>query len=183
MKGMVFTEFLDFVENQMGMEMVDKIVTEANLESGGCYTKAGYYPHQELIEMLIVLSKETETPIPDLVRTFGTYLFGQLIKLKPEFVANSANLFDFLDSVENIIHVDVKRVYPDAELPKLQSRRDGPDSYVLIYASNRHFADLAEGMLLGSIKHYREDINMKRQDISSAGQTVQMVQFTLTKSI
>jgi len=41
MKGIVFTEFLDLVEEKFGMEMVDKIITQSELESEGAYTAVG----------------------------------------------------------------------------------------------------------------------------------------------
>ena len=31
MKGMVFTEFLDMVEEKFGMEMADRIITESEI--------------------------------------------------------------------------------------------------------------------------------------------------------
>jgi hypothetical protein len=34
MKGIVFTEFLDLVEDKFGLEVLDKIITQSNLESG-----------------------------------------------------------------------------------------------------------------------------------------------------
>ena len=38
MKGIVFTEFLDLVEEKFGLEMVDTIIEQSNLDSGGVYT-------------------------------------------------------------------------------------------------------------------------------------------------
>ena len=41
MKGIVFSEFLDLVEVKFGLEMVDKIIDQSNLESKGVYTSVG----------------------------------------------------------------------------------------------------------------------------------------------
>ena len=41
MKGIIFTEFLDLVEEKFGLEMVDKIIEQSNLDSGGIYTSVG----------------------------------------------------------------------------------------------------------------------------------------------
>ena len=41
MKGMVFIEFLELVEEKFGLEMVDNIIEQSNLESEGVYTLVG----------------------------------------------------------------------------------------------------------------------------------------------
>ena len=43
MKGIVFTEFLEMVEEKYGLEMVDDIIENANLQSHGAYTSVGTY--------------------------------------------------------------------------------------------------------------------------------------------
>jgi len=57
MKGMVFTEFLEMVEDQFGFTMADKIISEAELASGGVYTSVGTYHHQEMVALVVNLSK------------------------------------------------------------------------------------------------------------------------------
>lgn len=51
MKGMVFTEFLDFVAARFGDDMVDDIVEASPLESGGAYTAVGTYSHGEMVAL------------------------------------------------------------------------------------------------------------------------------------
>ena len=48
MKGIVFTEFLDLVEERFGLEMVDAIISQSKLESKGVYTSIGTYSFSEL---------------------------------------------------------------------------------------------------------------------------------------
>ena len=48
MKGMVFTEFLDFVGETFGGDMVDDIIEVSELPSGGAYTSVGTYSHGEM---------------------------------------------------------------------------------------------------------------------------------------
>ena len=75
MKGVVFTQFVDFVEQKHGLEVVDEMMSAADLPSGGAYTSVGTYDHQELVKMVVALAKNTETPIPDLLNSFGESLF------------------------------------------------------------------------------------------------------------
>ena len=75
MKGIVFTEFLQLVEEKFGYETVDKVLLQVQPENDGAYTAVGTYDHQELIQLVVALSQETKVAVPDLVKAFGRYLF------------------------------------------------------------------------------------------------------------
>ena len=46
MKGIVFTEFFELVEDKFGLEVVQQIIDECKLESEGIYTSVGTYSHK-----------------------------------------------------------------------------------------------------------------------------------------
>jgi len=56
MKGVVFTEFLDMVEAKFSADMVDDIIDDAKLASGGAYTAVGTYPHSEMVALGVALA-------------------------------------------------------------------------------------------------------------------------------
>ena len=58
MKGLIFTSFLHFVEKEYGLEIVDEVIVESAIPSGGIYTTVGDYNHTELIAMIVALSKK-----------------------------------------------------------------------------------------------------------------------------
>jgi hypothetical protein len=68
-------------------------------------------------------------------------------------VAAHTDLVPFLESLEGVVHVEVRKLYPDAELPSFVTRWDG-DVFILEYRSARPFASLAEGLLKGAIEHW-----------------------------
>ncbi|MFT4802934.1 MAG: hypothetical protein ACI9YE_000120, partial [Psychroserpens sp.] len=43
MKGFIFTNFLDFVEKSHGLEMVDEMILNTNIASGGVYSAFNSY--------------------------------------------------------------------------------------------------------------------------------------------
>ena len=49
MKGVIFTEFLGFIESQFGLPMVDHLITSTNPDSGGSYTSVGTYSANESV--------------------------------------------------------------------------------------------------------------------------------------
>ena len=50
MKGLVFVEFVEFVEQEYSLEMVDRIIDNSALASGGAYTSVGVYDHREMFD-------------------------------------------------------------------------------------------------------------------------------------
>ena len=84
MKGVVFTEFVEFVIDQMGDSVADEMFEVANLPSGGAYTAVGYYDHRELIDLVAALSGLTKRPAPDLIRAFGRHLFTRFQQARLE---------------------------------------------------------------------------------------------------
>ena len=74
MKGIVFTEFLDLVEDKFGLEMVDSIIEQSKLESEGAYTSIGTYKFSEMLQLLQNLSNNTGVTIDDLLLVYAERL-------------------------------------------------------------------------------------------------------------
>ena len=152
MKGVVFTEFLDFVAKRYGDDTVDDIIDASHLPSAGAYTAVGTYDHAEMVTLCTALAERTGTPTADLVRGFGTHLSGTFARGYPAFFARS--VFDFLESIEAHIHVEVRKLYPDAELPSFKVEQRTPTRLVMQYRSPRRMGDLAEGLILGTARQF-----------------------------
>lgn len=165
MKGIVFTEFLEMVEDTFGDEMADDILDDADLDSGGAYTAVGTYDYQEMVALVVELSKRTEIPIPALLKTYGQYLFGRFAILFPAFFKGVESSLDFASTIENHIHVEVRKLYADAELPSFDTEKDDKQMS-MVYRSARPFADFAEGLLTGCIEHFNHDATLTRRDIA-----------------
>ena len=97
MKGMLFTSFLYLVEERYGLEMVEEIIEEAAPASGGIYTTMGVYDHKELIDLLAVLSKKINVPVSKVTKTFGMYLFAELIAAYPQWIEGLHSSFELLE--------------------------------------------------------------------------------------
>lgn len=176
MKGVVFTEFLDMVEDKFGYEVVDEIIESSDLPHNGAYTSIGTYPHEEIVTLVVNLSKTTKIDVPTLLHTFGFHLFGQFSKGYPSFFEKTTDAFNFLESIEDYIHVEVKKLYPDAELPRFKCKRLGNNVLEMIYHSDRSMSDLALGLIDGCAKHFNEKIEVDREDISEGdGKVVKFI--------
>ncbi len=165
MKGIVYTEFLEMVESNFGLEVVDRIIEQSDLASGGAYTAVGTYDHTELLRLVGELAKVTGMTVPDLLRAFGRHLFGRFAVLYPQTLEGAYSSFSFLARIEGIVHVDVRKLYPDAELPTFECSDPNGDELTMIYRSTRPFADFAEGLIMGCAEHFGEKIAIEREDL------------------
>lgn len=162
MKGMVFTEFMEMVESRFSADMLDDIIDDADLPHGGAYTSVGTYDHQEMVRLVVALSQRLGVPVPDLIRAFGNHLFQRFHVLYPHFFEGMSNVLDFLSTIEDVIHVEVLKLYPDAQLPRFECTRLG-SSLEMIYHSPRHFDDLALGLIEGAIAHWGGAYTVSRE--------------------
>lgn len=179
MKGIVFTEFVEMVEKKFGLAVADRMIVESQVPSGGAYTSVGTYDHAELLTMVDRLSTITSLPADELVRTFGQSLFERFAALYPAFFVGVASAFDFLALVEMYIHPEVRKLYPDAELPTFEIRRPNAGSIEMIYRSSRHFGDLAEGLIRGCVTHFDENITLERHN--GRDETDPAIRFVVTR--
>lgn len=166
MKGMVFTEFLDFVSQKFDDDTVDDIIADANPPNGGAYTSVGTYDHRELQALITALVKRTGADTTELLRGFGRYLCTSFHRGFPSFFERTPDLFDFLESVDRHIHVEVRKLYPDAELPTFKTHARDAQLLELDYRSCRPLAALAEGLILGAADHYKQSVRVRQAPLS-----------------
>ncbi len=180
MKGIVFNEFFALVDEAFGAEVTEKIITNAELPNDGAYTGVGNYDAAEIVRLVKCLHAETSLPIADLLKTFGKHLLGSFKVGHGAYFNACTNTFEFVSSVEEQIHVDVRKLYPGAELPRLQAEQANDDQLTLVYRSSRRMADLAEGLLWGAIDHYGETIDVDRVEMPDIDDE-QCVKFILSR--
>jgi hypothetical protein len=178
MKGIVFTEFLEMVEDHFSPEIADRIIESSNLSSRGAYTSLGTYDHAEIVRLVTQLSAATGIAPPALTHAFGKYLFSRFVALYPEVFEGVDSSYALLEKVEGTIHAEVRKLYPDAELPRFECNSSEPGRLTMIYRSPRGFADLAGGLIDGCIEHFGEKIDVQQEDLSDGHRT--SVRFSLT---
>jgi Haem-NO-binding len=172
MKGIVFTEFLELVEDKFGLETVEEVISTCDLETAGSYTAIGTYDHKEMFQMVSVLSKTQNISVPELLTIYGEHFFGILAKGYPQFL-NDKGLFAFLESIDNYIHPQVLKLYPDAELPSFRaSMNEGKNELLLVYQSIRAMSDFAVGLIQGASKYYGRKIKVEIVEKEENGQHV-----------
>ena len=167
MKGVVFTEFLSMLDTKFDPIFIENLLEEARLPSGGVYTSVGTYDYKEMITLVTLLSEKTGLGIPVLKKAFGEYLLGVFIRQHPSMFDSDDNTFTVLTRLNNSIHVDVRKLYPDAELPTFNHQWLDQNRLELIYQSPRPFADVAEELITACIGHFNDTIRCTREELGA----------------
>ncbi len=164
MKGMVFTEFVEFVENRYGFDAVDGMIEDSGLS--GVYTQAGNYPFEEMVTLVVALCEKQKVELVEVLEKYGEYLFGKLASLYPN-INKFSSVFDIVSHVDNIIHPEVRKLYPDADLPSFRVVTQTENKLIMEYMSNKSLQHLAKGLILGVAQYYNENIVVNIQEDSN----------------
>ena len=158
MKGIVFTELVNFVERHTSMPVAESIISEAGLDNDGAFTSVGNYPHSEAIKLVMSASESLDAPPADLMRQFGKELFARLLDTHPQVLGEeSSDAFEFLAKVQSHIHVEVAKLYTDSSPPEIRTtRQDG--KMIVSYSSHRPFAMIAMGLVEGCCAHFEDTL-------------------------
>lgn len=160
MKGIVFVKFAEFVEEQFGEEFWDEILLEADLPSQGAYTTVANYDDNELFQLITLIVQKKKISPEDAQRAFGSWIFEHLIALVPEHTQTITSTFGFLHSVQNIIHVEVKKLTPDAILPEFTFLDESPSQLTMRYDSPRNLCFFCEGLIQALSQYTGENITV-----------------------
>lgn len=177
MKGIVFTEFLEMVEKEFGDETLEEIIEKSDLKSGGAYTSVGTYDHYEMVQLVSNLSEITKIPLGDLLQAYGKYFFEVLVSSYGSMINKFKNSFELFEEIETHIHVEVRKIYPEAELPTFETT-SYDDKLEMIYTSSRKLSDFAYGLIEGGLNHFGETAVIKKEMLAEDGSKVK---FTLSK--
>lgn len=179
MKGIIFTEFMQLVEEKFGLETLDNVLDAAMDE--GVYTTAGSYDHRSLVKLIIALSNKTGISATDLQEVFGESVFDNLYSTIP----NQAGLkecqtaFQFIRHVEDYIHVEVKKLYPDSNPPSFDFISETETEMMFDYRSVRCMSHVCFGLVKGCASHFNEQIIITMNPVDEAGK---QVRFSLVRS-
>lgn len=175
MKGIVFTEFLDLVETKFGLEMVDKIIEQSELDSNGAYTSVGTYKFSEMLQLLQHLSTNTGIDIDTLLVVYAEHFFSVIEESYPGLLATYSDPIEMLASIENHIHVEVRKIYPDAELPTFIIEEKTENSLIMIYKSSRAMHHFGLGLMNKTFEHFNSNATIVLEKIKEDGTEVKFI--------
>ncbi len=175
MKGIVFTEFLDLVEIKFGLEMVDKIIYQSKLESEGVYTAIGTYSFSEMLQLLTNLSTNTGISTDNLLLVYAEHFFSLIERSYSGLLASYKDPIEMLASIENHIHVEVQKIYPEAELPTFVIEEKTENSIIMLYKSSRAMHHFGLGLMNKTFEHFNSTATIELEKIKEDGTEVRFL--------
>ena len=154
MKGIVFNLLSTIVIREYGEDAWDDMLTATG--SSGAYTSLGSYPDDELAAL--VEAGGARLGIADagrVLRWFGRRAIPILAQRYPSFFTPTSTR-PFLLTINDIIHPEVRKIYPGAEVPIFDFDTSSDEVLVMGYRSQRRLCALAQGLAEGAADYYRE---------------------------
>lgn len=179
MKGVVFVELLAMADATAGEDAVDQVVSRCPLASKGAYTRVGTYPSSELHQLVSGLSSATGASVDLLQRQFGRWMLARYFETYPGFFNSQPDAFTMLESIEHEVHAEVRKLYPDAELPTFETERLDDSTLRMTYRSPRRLVAFCQGLIEACIDHFNETASVACIDRSTAQMGI--VDFTITR--
>ncbi|MAI88892.1 heme NO-binding domain-containing protein [Ponticaulis sp.] len=162
MKGLIFTELLAMADKEVGEDRVDSVIQRCPLSGNGAYSTVGNYPSADLFALVKGFSRETGLTVEALQNAFGHHMLSVFSTGYPHFFTAKSDAFELLASVEEEIHVEVKKLHPDTDLPTFQSEFPDEHTMRLTYRSRRGLVDFCEGLIEATLAHYGETASISR---------------------
>lgn len=158
MKGIIFNLLEELVVRDFGPDTWDALLDAAGLD--GSFTSLGSYPDESLFKLVGAAATALNKPPGDIVRWFGVQAIPLLAKKYPAFFDRHQNTRSFILTLNSIIHPEVRKIYPGADVPDFDFDSSSPDQLILGYRSKRRLCALAEGLVQGAAAHFKEVVTI-----------------------
>jgi hypothetical protein len=146
MKGVLFNIVEDVVTEALSADAWDDVIDRSGVR--GSYTSLGNYPDDDLAGIVGAAAAVADMSEDDTLRLSGRAGFKHLVRRAPHLLDGLDDWKTVLVSLDGIIHPEVLKIYPEAEVPSFAIVPDGADLMVT-YTSKRGLCVLAEGLILG----------------------------------
>lgn len=160
MKGIVFNLLEEAVIRQYGEETWDDLLEAAGLD--GAYTSLGSYPDQQLTDLVEAASRATGTDPQSIIRWFGREAMPALAAANPGFFAPHHDIGSFLATLNDIIHPEVRKLYPGADVPTFGFTTASDGTITMRYGSPRRLCAFAEGLIEGAATQFGQVVAIEQ---------------------
>ena len=167
MKGVIFNLLQEAVEEEFEAEVWDHLIEQSG--ASGIYTSLGSYPDDEIFALVASAAKLTDQEPGAILRWFGQAAIPSLKRRYPEFFIPHTTARDFVLSVNEIIHPEVRKLYAGAGCPNFHFDKDDRGRLILGYRSPRRLCQLAHGFIEGASTHYRQQATVEHLSCMNEG--------------
>lgn len=158
MKGILFNLFEEMVDARYGEQAWDSLLAVAGLEGG--YSSLGTYADAELARLVGACASMTGRSDAEMLRALGQHSLKGLSERYPGFFAPHERTLDFLLTLNDVIHAEVRKLHAESDPPEFHFEVLGPDVLTIHYTSARRMCAFAEGMINGAAAQFGEAVEV-----------------------
>jgi len=155
-KGIIFNLAAEVVVREHGEDVWDAVLEGAGVT--GSYTSLGNYPDEDLLAIVASAARLLGAQDADVLRHVARGAIPLLAERYPHFFTPHQDARSLVLTLNDIIHPEVRKLYPGADVPDFTYVLDGPDGVTLTYRSARQLCTLAEGFSDGVAVHYGQRV-------------------------
>ncbi len=184
MKGIIFNLLEGVVVEDQGDDAWDDVLDDAGLH--GAYTSVGSYPDGELLCLLGQVHGLTNNDSAAKLTWFGRRSMPMLADRYPVFFEGHRTTVEFLSTLNDIIHTEVRKLYPDADVPTFDFSNamsdpvTGRTGLSLGYQSARKLCALAEGFIEGAAAQFGESVTIVQPECMLHGDSRCLLECSFT---
>lgn len=177
MIGLIFNTLEKVVIEELGEDTWDDLLDESG--SDGVYHGLGNYDDAEIVSFVKLAAEKLQKDPADILRWFGENAAAEFSTKFPDLFARFDNIFEFVLSLNDIIHPHVKQLYPAAQVPHFNLIKQDETTLVIEYVSARQMCHLAEGLIKGSAKLFETQVEVAQPQCVHSGDKHCHLQITL----
>jgi hypothetical protein len=157
-KGIIFNLAEEVVSREHGEVVWDEILDEAGVS--GSYTSLGSYPDADLFAIVAAAAALYGMDPGCVLRHVAEGAMPLLAERYPQFFTPHQDACSFVLTLNDIIHPEVRKLYPGAGVPTFTYDRLDAHTVTMGYASERRLCLLAEGFVKGAALHYGQQVEL-----------------------
>jgi Haem-NO-binding len=178
-KGIIFNLLEEAVSAEHGEQAWDELLNAAGVD--GAYTSLGNYPDADLMKLVEAAAERFSLPQQDVIRWLGRSSLPALAEKYPDFFKPHSSTRPFLLTLNEIIHPEVRKLYPGADVPAFDYDASSPDVLVMGYESPRKLCALGEGLIQGAAAHYGEQVTIEQPQCMNRGDEKCLLRISLAQ--
>ena len=159
MKGIIFNLLEEVVIDTHGEAAWDDLLDATDL--AGSYTSLGSYPDSEAEKLITAGAQALGMSTDGVLRWFGREAMSRLAGRYPAFFSGHTTTLPFVQSVNSIIHPEVRKLYSGAHCPDFRFENKPDGTVLMTYASPRKLCSLAQGFIEGAGDYFKEKIEVE----------------------
>lgn len=160
MKGIVFNLLEEVVCAEHSERSWDTLLDAAGVD--GAYTSLGSYPDEDLFKLVSAAAKILNQSPDAVVQWFAREALPLMATKYREFFSPHTSTRSFLLTLNDVIHPEVRKLYPGANVPTFDYDTSSPDVLVMIYSSPRRLCSFAQGLIEGAAAYYGETLRFEQ---------------------